>query len=46
MKESRDIKKTWYQRTKDRGLRVKVAVDEKGTIGGMIHYGPIENVPV
>jgi GNAT superfamily N-acetyltransferase len=46
MKESGDLKKTWYQRMKDRGLRVKVAVDEKGTIGGMIHYGPIENVPV
>ena len=46
MKESGDLKKTWYQRMKDRGLRVKVAVDEKGAIGGMIHYGPIENVPI
>jgi GNAT superfamily N-acetyltransferase len=46
MKESGDLKKAWYQRMKDRGLRVKVAVDEKGVIGGMIHYGPIENVPV
>jgi GNAT superfamily N-acetyltransferase len=28
---------------KGNGLRVKVAVDEKGTIGGMIQYAPIEH---
>jgi GNAT superfamily N-acetyltransferase len=46
MREAGDLKRTWLQRMRDRGLRVKVAVDESGTIGGMIHYGPIENVPV
>ena len=46
MREAGDLKRAWYVRMKDRGLRVKVAVDETGTIGGMIHYGPIENVPV
>jgi GNAT superfamily N-acetyltransferase len=46
MREAGDLKRTWYQRMKERGLRVKVAVDDQGTIGGMIHYGPIENVPV
>lgn len=46
MKESGTLKQQWYDRIKDRGLRVKVALDEAGEVGGMIHYGPIENVPV
>jgi len=46
MREAGDLKRAWFVRMKDRGLRVKVAMDEQGVIGGMIHYGPIENVPV
>lgn len=44
MKEAGDRKAKWLRQMKGRGLRVKVAVDEKGTIGGMIHYAPIEQV--
>jgi GNAT superfamily N-acetyltransferase len=46
MDDAGPLKEQWYQRMQDRGLRVKVAVDEQGTVGGMIHYGPIENVPI
>lgn len=46
IKEAGSSKKEWYRRMKGRGLRVKVAVADSGTIGGMIHYGPIENVPI
>lgn len=46
MKEAGNHKNAWYVRMRDRGLRVKVALDENGTIGGMIHYGPIKNVPL
>jgi GNAT superfamily N-acetyltransferase len=44
--EGADLKQEWFEKMKSRGLRVKVAVDDLGTIGGMIHYGPIENVAV
>jgi GNAT superfamily N-acetyltransferase len=44
MHEAGTLKREWLARMKGRGLRVKVSLDEKGTIGGMIHYGPIENV--
>lgn len=46
IREEGTLKREWYQRMKDRGLRVKVSLDEKDTIGGMIHYGPIENVAI
>ena len=46
IREAGTLKREWYERIKDRGLRVKVSLDEKDTIGGMIHYGPIENVAV
>jgi GNAT superfamily N-acetyltransferase len=42
IKEAGDHKSRWYARMKDRGLRVKLARDENGTIGGMIQYLPIE----
>jgi GNAT superfamily N-acetyltransferase len=44
MKEAGDHKERWYRRTKDRGLRVKLAQDDDGRIGGMIQYLPIEQV--
>ena len=42
MKEAGDHKSRWYSLMKDRGLRVKLARDESGTVGGMIQYLPIE----
>ena len=42
MKEAGNHKKEWYHKMKTRGLRVKLALDEKGTVGGMIQYVPIE----
>ena len=46
MKESGDHKKHWYCFIKDKGLRVKLAKDENGEIGGMIQYVPVEYSPV
>ena len=42
MKEAGDHKACWYNKYKDKGLRVKLALDEKGAVGGMIQYLPIE----
>jgi GNAT superfamily N-acetyltransferase len=41
-KESGGKRREWYDRMKDRGLRAKLALDEKGVVGGMIQYLPIE----
>ncbi len=35
-------KGVWYSRMKDKGLRVKLALDDRGTVGGMIQFIPIE----
>jgi N-acetylglutamate synthase-like GNAT family acetyltransferase len=43
MKEAGDQKRKWYNHMKDKGLRVKYAMDDNGIIGGMIHYVPIEH---
>ena len=42
MKEAGDYKQKWYEHMKDKGVRVKLAVDDMGTVGGMIQYLPIE----
>lgn len=42
IKEAGDHKACWYGKMKDKGLRVKLARDEKGVIGGMIQYLPAE----
>lgn len=36
----------WVERYLERGLRAKLAVDDSGTVGGMIQYLPIEQWPV
>jgi GNAT superfamily N-acetyltransferase len=46
IREAGDHKKQWFEKMKGQGLRVKVAVDEQGTVGGMIQYIPIEKVLV
>ncbi len=43
MKEAGDHKEKWYHSMKDNGLRVKLARDDNGEIGGMIQYIPIEH---
>lgn len=42
MKEAGNHKECWYQKVKNKGLRVKLAVDDNDAIGGMIQYMPIE----
>jgi len=43
MKEAGNHKECWYNKIKDKGLRVKFAADDNGIIGGMIQYIPIEH---
>jgi GNAT superfamily N-acetyltransferase len=43
IKEAGDHKAVWYDKMKDKGLRVKLALDGDGKVGGMIQYVPIEH---
>ena len=43
MKEAGDHKARWYNKMKDKGLRVKLALDDDGTVCGMIEYLPVEH---
>jgi len=43
MKEARDHKEVWYNKMKDKGLRVKLALGDNGQVGGMIQYTPVEH---
>lgn len=40
-----DHKARWYERARSQGLRVKLALDVDGAVGGMIQYLPIEHAP-
>jgi GNAT superfamily N-acetyltransferase len=42
MKESGCHKETWYNGMKDKGLRVKLALDDDNQAVGMIEYFPVE----
>lgn len=42
MKEAGNHKELWYNKMKDKGLGVKLVLDDKGEVGGMIQYVPIE----
>ncbi len=42
IKEAGDHKAKWLEKMRARGLRVQLALDEKGQVGGMIQYVPIE----
>ena len=42
IKEAGDHKACWYRKYVDRGLCVKLALDDNGKVGGMIQYLPIE----
>ena len=43
IKEAGDHKEVWYNKMKDKGLRVKLALGDSGVVGGMIQYVPIEH---
>jgi GNAT superfamily N-acetyltransferase len=40
--EAGDHKRIWYDAMKEKGLKVKLAMDDAGNVGGMIQYAPIE----
>lgn len=42
IKEAGEHKACWYRKYLDKGLRVKLALDNNGKAGGMIQYLPIE----
>ena len=42
IKEAGDHKAKWLEKMKTKGLRVKLALNDKGEVGGMIQYVPIE----
>jgi GNAT superfamily N-acetyltransferase len=42
MIEAGNHKAYWCNQMKDKGLRVKIALDDAGNVGGMIQYIPIE----
>ena len=43
MKDAGDIKSRWYDRMKDQGLVVKLALLDDGQVGGMIQAWPVEH---
>jgi len=43
LKEAGSCKEHWYSNFKSKGLRVKLAQDDNGSIGGMIQYLQIED---
>lgn len=45
MKEAGDHKELWYNKMKDKGLGVKIAVTEDDKVVGMIQYVPLEYSP-
>jgi GNAT superfamily N-acetyltransferase len=46
VKEAGDHKARWYRRMKDKGLGVKLALDDEGRVGGMIQYVPGQSAPI
>jgi len=43
MKEAGSHKEDWFNKMKNKDLRVKLATDDYGMVGGMIQYMPIEH---
>ncbi len=43
IKEAGNHKEIWYNKMKDKGVRVKLALDDNKEVGGMIQYLPIEH---
>lgn len=42
LKEAGHLKEAWYRKMIQKGLRVKLALNDNGIVGGMIQYLPIE----
>jgi GNAT superfamily N-acetyltransferase len=42
IQDAGDHKACWYNKMKDKGIRVKLARDDNGVVGGMIQYLPVE----
>jgi GNAT superfamily N-acetyltransferase len=45
MEDAGDHKARWFEKMRDRGLRVKLALDDDGRPIGMIQYVPIDHSP-
>ena len=45
MKDAGDYKQKWFEKVKNKGLRVKLALDDNDNACGMIQYAPIEYSP-
>ncbi|MCF8367599.1 MAG: GNAT family N-acetyltransferase [Bacteroidales bacterium] len=43
MTEAVAMKEAWYNKMKDNGLRVKLALSDEGVVAGLIQYFPIEH---
>jgi len=43
MREAGDLKQRWCEKMRQKGLRVKLARDDNGVVGGMIQYAPVEH---
>lgn len=46
VQEGLALKQQWYSRMKDRGLGVKLALDDSERLGGMIQYLPVESTAI
>ncbi|PKN74054.1 MAG: hypothetical protein CVU50_00320 [Candidatus Cloacimonetes bacterium HGW-Cloacimonetes-3] len=46
LKQGTALKQKWYNQMKVKGLRVKLAVDDDGTVAGMIQYIPVEHTNI
>lgn len=45
IREAGGHKREWFEHSKNKGLRVKLALDDGGTVAGMIQYVPVEQSP-
>jgi hypothetical protein len=43
MKDGVCRKECWYNAMREKGLRVKLALNDQGVVAGLIHYAPIEH---
>ena len=43
IKDAGNHREKWFYDMKDKGLRVKLALDNNGEVGGMIQYTPVEH---
>jgi hypothetical protein len=46
VREGRRLKQRWYDKMSERGLRVKLAIDDANRVGGMIQYLPVEHTAI